>query len=1103
MSIASNESEPMTKEIPLSEIFHVSSRFRRSVHLERDFYAENSLDGYVVTVTARETLRRLISALENPSASKAWSLTGPYGSGKSAFALFAAKLVGNPESPDTKQALNLLERGDEALWNQFVGVCTSRPKERGFCPVLISGERAPITIALLRGLAGGLTAFGSGSEFVPLIKAIERRLGSATPESPPYASEITGFFETATHQIGEIGGAGLILVVDELGKFLEYAAQHPSQGDMFVLQSLAEFAARSEDTPLFLLTILHQAFEQYAQRLGQSQREEWAKVQGRFEDVAFMEPTEQVLRLIGDAIEADHHVNASQSLDKARRFLGVSVDLDLKPRQLDTYEFLQLLENCLPLHPTVALIVGSLFRRFAQNERSLFALLNSGEPHGLQDFLANSICNGHRLPLFSLPDLYDYINTAFGNRLYGSSDGKKWAGIESAIARLPNPSPMMVTLIKTVGLLGVVGEVSANLKGSTNLLRYALDDGTENYSQEFESALSELEKRSIAIYRRHNGAYALWEGSDIDIESRLSEATAQLDSNQRLAPTISEVLPPQPLIARRHLFESGTLRYFVIRYTDVERFDADLENPLGDADGLVLYALPASEFETETLVKKATEVADRTEVLIAIPQSIDLLQDAVAELARLRWVEDHTPELDGDATARRELAARIAEAEQTVSNQLSSLFGSNIVVQDERKCTWYNAGDTVQIASRRELNAHLSTICDRVFHRKPIIRNELINQRQLSHSASRARRMLIKAMLECGVQENLGITGYPPEMSVYLSLLSDTGIHRYVSGEWGFHPPKSDRNNISYTWSTIEAFLDDCEQERQPVSELYKRLEEPPIGLRSGPIPILLCAVLLHYEAEIALYEDGSFVTDVSIAVFERLIRSPEKFELKRFRMSGIRSEVFSQFLTLISKPSPETGQPNLLAVVKPLVRFVTKLPRYTMLTQELTQEAIELRKTITSAREPDALLFVQLPQALGFDAFGPYEEMNPTTVGRFFNTLQRVLSELNRAYDELLDSVAQLLDSAFSLRGNGEEIRVELYRRAESLLDLTIETKLKGFFLRVCDEELDFREWLEAIGYVYRPETPVSLERHRQNPVSDEPCRTWEEVSPLRSCFI
>ena len=1056
----------MNKDIPLSEIFHVSSRFRRSVHLERDFYAENSLDGYVVTVTARETLRRLISALENHSASKAWSLTGPYGSGKSAFALFAAKLLGNPESPDTQQALNLLESADVFLRDQFMDVRASQQKERGFCPVLISGERAPITIALLRGLASGLAAFGGGSRRFRLIGSIERRLESATPENPPYASEITDFFEAATRKLGETGGAGLVLVVDELGKFLEYAAQHPSQGDMFVLQSLAEFAARSENTPLFLLTILHQAFEQYAQRLEQSQREEWAKVQGRFEDVAFIEPGEQVLRLIGDAIETN--INALKTLDDARRFLAVSVDLQLKPRQLDTYEFLQLLENCLPLHPTVALIVGSLFRRFAQNERSLFALLNSGEPHGLQDFLANHSYDGPRLPLFSLPDLYDYINTALGNRLYGSSDGRKWARIESAIARLPNPSPMAVSLIKTIGLLSVVREVSVNLKSSKDLLRYALDDGTENYAQEFEGALSELEKRSIAIYRRYNGAYALWEGSDIDIESRLSEASAQLDSNQRLAPTISTVLPPQPLIARRHLFETGTLRYFVIRYTDVERFDADLEKPLGDSDGLVLYALPASDFEAERLVKKATEgsVVERKEVLIAIPQSIAILQDAILELGRLRWVENHTPELDGDDTARRELAARIADSEQTISGPLSSLFTSNIAGHDEGKCTWYHGGSKAPIASRRELNEYLSRICDSVYHKTPIIRNELINQRQLSHSASRARRMLIKAMLECGVQENLGITGYPPEMSVYLSLLSDTGIHRNVSGEWGFHPPQeSSEDKIFLTWGAIEAFLDDCEAERQPVSKLYRRLEEPPIGLKSGPIPILLCAVLLHYEAEIALYEDGSFITDISIPVFERLIRSPEKFELKRFRMSGIRSEVFSQFLTMISKPSPETGQPNLLAVVRPLVRFVTKLPRYTMLTQELSHEAIELRKTIGGAREPDALLFVQLPQALGFDAFGAYEEMDLSIVARFFNTLQRVLSELNRAYDDLQASIAQLLASAFSLKGNNEEIRLELYRRVEPLLDLTIETKLKGFFLRVCDDELDFREWLEAIG--------------------------------------
>ena len=87
------------RNVPLSEIFQVKGRFHRSVHLERDFYTENALDGYVLTATAREMVSRVIATLGNETTSKAWSLTGPYGSGKSAFALFAAKLLGDPDAP--------------------------------------------------------------------------------------------------------------------------------------------------------------------------------------------------------------------------------------------------------------------------------------------------------------------------------------------------------------------------------------------------------------------------------------------------------------------------------------------------------------------------------------------------------------------------------------------------------------------------------------------------------------------------------------------------------------------------------------------------------------------------------------------------------------------------------------------------------------------------------------------------------------------------------------------------------------------------------------------------------------------------------------------
>ncbi len=1093
----------MNTTIPLSELFHVTSRFHRSVHLERDFYGENALDGYVLTITARETLRRVIAALENELTSKAWSLTGPYGSGKSAFALFTGKLLGASESPTTQGALNLLKCGDESLWHQFSRL--DLHKGRGFCPVLISGERSSITLALLRGLERGLTAFSDSSvgsraihraSFRPFLLDIQKRLDAAENGILPHASEITDLFESATCQIGVEGGIGLLLVVDELGKFLEYAAQNPADGDLFVLQSLAEFAARSEKTPLLMLTILHQAFEQYAQRLATSQREEWAKVQGRFEDVAFVEPTEQVLRLIGNAIESHSAVEKRPFRNKAN--LSVAVELALKPRQLDTSEFMLLLENCLPLHPTVALIVSSLFRRFAQNERSLFVLLNSSEPHGLQDFLSNQFYDGRVLPTFRLSNLYDYIHTALGSSLYTSRDGSKWTEIESAVERLSDPSPMTVKLIKTIGLLGIVGEGSVNLKASKALLRYALDGGMETAQNEvdervesFEAALAMLEQRSIAIYRRYNDAYALWEGSDIDIDEKLREARTHRAPNLRLPAALSTLMQQRPLIARRHLFVTGTLRHFAVRYTDLEGFDADLQTPSDGADGLVLYTLPASELEAEQLVKKATEasVADRAEVLIAIPQPIDFLHEAVVELWCLDWVEENTPELAGDATARRELRARRAAAEQEVSERLTALFGVNIASPQvgvgptpsgkstAGGCSWYHNGQSKQIASRRELNAYLSEICDAVYHATPILRNELINRRQISSQAASARRKLIGAMLDSQQQENLGISGYPPEMSIYLSLLFDPGIHRCVSGVWRFHPPEADHKTQIYAiWLEIEKFLSECEEKRQSVAELYKRLEQPPFGLRSGPMPILLCAVLLHYEAETALYEDGSFVADLSMPVFERLIRSPEKFGIKRFRMEGIRSEVFEQFTGMISKPVSTMGEgPNLLVIVRPLMRFIDKLPRYTMLTQDLGSTAIALRKAITDAREPDALLFEQLPQALGFDVFGPSAETDSKTVDAFFNSLRSSLSELNRAYDDLLAFIEQMLVSAFSLQSNGNPLHTQLIKRVSPLFDLTIEPKLKGFFIRVCDEGLDFKGWLEAVGTYIANKPPAS----------------------------
>ena len=184
------------------------------------------------------------------------------------------------------------------------------------------------------------------------------------------------------------------------------------------------------------------------------------------------------------------------------------------------------------------------------------------------------------------------------------------------------------------------------------------------------------------------------------------------------------------------------------------------------------------------------------------------MQEAVFEVARLRWIQQNTPELQKDGVARRELSARLLEAEKAVSRELKAIFDED----NENTCSWYYKGKQHTISSYNARNVYLTDICKQIYSKTPIIRNELINRRGISGAATTARRKLIQHMLEYGNQKDLGIEGYPPELSIYRSLLLKTGIHRCESGLWGFHPPfEDDENKIQETWKEIEKYLTECE----------------------------------------------------------------------------------------------------------------------------------------------------------------------------------------------------------------------------------------------------------------------------------------------------
>jgi hypothetical protein len=288
----------MTDPLALETLVRVNPRFARSVSLTRDTDRPDMLDGYILTPNGRDTLRRMAAALAGESTTRAWTLTGPYGSGKSALALLIAQALAGDDAV-RKHARKFLTDADPDLAAQLFGPGTLLAKKPGrLFPVLVTGSRQPLDKALAAALAASLRTVATRGRRPQIIDRLEALAAQPAPAGgavAPLFAEAVEYLERADES------AGVLLVVDELGKFLEFGASNPEQGDVFVLQELAEAATRSA-RPFLFVTILHQALDRYAAHLSPGRRSEWAKVQGRFEDVVYEERSEQLLRLLAHAV---------------------------------------------------------------------------------------------------------------------------------------------------------------------------------------------------------------------------------------------------------------------------------------------------------------------------------------------------------------------------------------------------------------------------------------------------------------------------------------------------------------------------------------------------------------------------------------------------------------------------------------------------------------------------------------------------------------------------------------------------------------------------------------------------------------------------------
>jgi hypothetical protein len=163
--------------------------------------------------------------------------------------------------------------------------------------------------------------------------------------------------------------AGTLLIIDEAGKFLEFASMNPGRQDVFFLQQLAETASRSGSEPLVVICLLHQGFSTYAEQLAKRTQQEWEKVAGRFEEILFHQPLDQIALLAASAINP----NAARVPESLRFRVHASLDKAIKLGWYGTSASRDVLRSLpvrlFPIDPTVLPVLVRVFRRFGQKLR--------------------------------------------------------------------------------------------------------------------------------------------------------------------------------------------------------------------------------------------------------------------------------------------------------------------------------------------------------------------------------------------------------------------------------------------------------------------------------------------------------------------------------------------------------------------------------------------------------------------------------------------------------------------------------------------------------------------------------------------------------------
>lgn len=842
-------------------------------------------------------------------------------------------------------------------------------------------------------------------------------------------------------QLATTNSTGFLLIeIDEFGKFLEFAAQNNPESELYFIQQLAEFVG-NPDWNILLLTTIHQSFDSYAYALSSSQKQDWTKVKGRFNEITFNEPIEQLLFLASEHI-VQH---------KEEEFVSLAINeclelfLDAKAFNSSDSYTRDIIFKIYPLDIFAANVLTLSLQRYAQNERSMFSFLESADHTSLNKF------NPSEIQFYNLGSLYDYLVFNFHHFLASkyNPDFALWAnireGIEIAERLFEFDVNTYIVVIKAIGLFNIFASKGARLGRDFYFKYLSVCCGILNV----EEIITKLEQNKIIRYRFYNDSFVFFEGTDLDIQTALMDAASKISEITDVPSLLTKYFDFTPILAKAYSFRTGTPRYFnyiFSGYPTVPRFDSEI-------DGFVNFIFN-EQLGSEDVNTFSSEVEDA--VLFCLFTNTKEIKLLLFEIEKTKKVIEGN---SFDKIALKELNALLAY-------QLVVL--NDFLVYDLYKkagsVTWSFHGIAIVIDSKRGFNRTISNICGDVYSGTPVFKSELVNRPKLPGSIATARRNFFGALTNCWSLPNLGFddSKFPPEKSIYLALLKENGIFTGGGSSQGILIREDSSFNL--LWNACIKFLNLARKVKSNLQDLVSILRNKPFRLKEGFISVWVPTFVFLNRSDISLFSNDGFISTLTSDHMDLISKSPRDYYVKTIDIGGIKAEVFNSYRLLMERPvEGQITNSSFIDTIKPFLSFYRKLPNYTKDTKRLSKNASAIKVAIANSVDPEVTFFEDFPIALGTSIKELQE--NKAYLVNFSHRLSESISEIRESYPRLIDRIDEFIQidicgSAFSFL----EYKAYLFRRFDKIKKHLLLPHHKPFIQRV-KSGLDERDaWINSI---------------------------------------